>query len=498
MATNPDDTNPAGDAPGGDAATAATPGGKRPRRRRRGGKPGAAGASPQEAGRSPEPGQPQAAGVAREPRGERPPKGPKGPKGPRGPKDGAAPREAGAPQRAKGPRPRPAAGGAPVRRGPDRPHAARRPLPLDEHGDVNGNVVFERAPADAERQPRGRPGGRPGGGQGAGPGARQGRAGGEGRFPAGGRPARPQGGAPGPRVARFGGGGGDIGNEAAPAAAAPGRAPPGKGGGQGGRRARGAPAELDSEPVRLHKILAQMGVGSRRELEDWILAGRISVNGKPAEVGQLVKASDRIKVNGRLINVNFSERMPRVLIYNKPEGEIVSRDDPEGRPSVFDALPRINGGRWIAVGRLDFNTSGLLVFTTSGELANRLMHPRYEIVREYAVRILGDLDEEAKHELIDGVMLEDGMARFHILEEAGGEGANRWYRVVLHEGRNREVRRMFELVGATVSRLMRVRYGPLLLPPTLRRGKVGELDERQVKELLEAVGMAAPRPRFVR
>lgn len=262
--------------------------------------------------------------------------------------------------------------------------------------------------------------------------------------------------------------------------------------------ARHGESVLDNEPVRLHKILAQVGVGSRRELEEWILAGRISVNGKPAEVGQLVGPQDRIKVNGRLVNVNFSQRMPRVLIYNKPEGEIVSRDDPEGRPSVFDALPRINGGRWIAVGRLDFNTSGLLVFTTSGELANRLMHPRYEIIREYAVRILGDLDEEAKHELLDGVMLEDGLARFHLLEEAGGEGANRWYRVILHEGRNREVRRMFETVGATVSRLMRVRYGPLNLPPNLRRGKVAELDERNVRALLDAVGMSAPKPKFVR
>ncbi|HEY5761750.1 MAG TPA: pseudouridine synthase [Rhodocyclaceae bacterium] len=280
------------------------------------------------------------------------------------------------------------------------------------------------------------------------------------------------------------------------------RAPPREGAQPRSRGKRGearhGESVMDSEPVRLHKILAQVGVGSRRELEDWILAGRISVNGKPAEVGQLVGPSDRIKVNGRLINVNFSQRMPRVLVYNKPEGEIVSRDDPEGRPSVFDALPRINGGRWIAVGRLDFNTSGLLVFTTSGELANRLMHPRYEIIREYAVRILGDLDEEAKHELLDGVMLEDGMARFHLLEEAGGEGANRWYRVILHEGRNREVRRMFEAVGATISRLMRVRYGPLNLPPNLRRGKVTELDERNIRALLDAVGMAAPKPKFVR
>jgi 23S rRNA pseudouridine2605 synthase len=372
------------------------------------------------------------------------------------------------------------------------PPGGRR-LPRDENGDVNGNVAFGPDPAVAPSF-----------------GERVGRAGAKpprGPRPQGGRPSRPgrEGGAPhGNRPFRQGGGGvpdavPQAGDEMPP----PGKRPGGRDGtaprGRGKRGdARHGESVLDNEPVRLHKILAQVGVGSRRELEDWILAGRISVNGKPAEVGQLVGPQDRIKVNGRLVNVNFSQRMPRVLIYNKPEGEIVSRDDPEGRPSVFEALPRINGGRWIAVGRLDFNTSGLLVFTTSGELANRLMHPRYEIIREYAVRVLGDLDEEAKHELLDGVLLEDGLARFHLLEEAGGEGANRWYRVILHEGRNREVRRMFETVGATVSRLMRVRYGPLNLPPNLRRGKVAELDERNVRALLDAVGMAAPKPKFVR
>jgi 23S rRNA pseudouridine2605 synthase len=350
-----------------------------------------------------------------------------------------------------------------------------RSLPRDEHGDINGNAAHYEPAVEARpaRPPRG------GSTFGRRPIAAEGAAGAAGAAAPGIGGRRPH---------RQGG-------EAA-------GVPPAREGGRSGRGARGVARHgesvRDAEPVRLHKILAQAGFGSRRELEDWILAGRISVNGKPAEVGQVVGPKDRIKLNGRLINVNFSERLPRVLIYNKPEGEIVSRDDPEGRPSVFEALPRINGGRWIAVGRLDFNSSGLLVFTTSGELANRLMHPRYEIIREYAVRVLGDLDEEAKHELVDGVMLEDGPARFHLLEEAGGEGANRWYRVILHEGRNREVRRMFELVGATVSRLMRVRYGPLSLPPNLRRGKVAELDERNVVALLEAVGMSPPRPRFVR
>jgi 23S rRNA pseudouridine2605 synthase len=240
----------------------------------------------------------------------------------------------------------------------------------------------------------------------------------------------------------------------------------------------------------LHKVLAQSGIGSRRDMEDMIVSGRVSVNGLPAHVGQLVGPADRIKVNGKLVTVKFSGRLPRVVLYHKPEGEIVSRDDPEGRETVFDALPRMNGGRWIAVGRLDFNTSGLLLFTSSGELANRLMHPRYEMVREYAVRVLGDLTEEKLEKLREGIELDDGPAHFDSIEDGGGQGANHWYRVSLSEGRNREVRRMFEAVGTTVSRLIRVRYGPFLLPPYLKRGKTRELEDTEVESLMRAVGLA--------
>lgn len=245
---------------------------------------------------------------------------------------------------------------------------------------------------------------------------------------------------------------------------------------------RNAPTTL-SEPERLQKVLAQAGVASRREIEEWVIAGRISVNGLPASLGQKIGPGDRVKVNGKLVPLRFSQRSPRVLIYHKPEGEIVSRDDPEGRPTVFERLPVLRKGRWLAVGRLDFNTSGLLLFTNDGDLANRLMHPRYELEREYAVRLLGELTEEQAKSLTEGVQLADGPAKFNLLRDEGGEGANHWYRVTISEGRNREVRRMFEAVGLTVSRLMRVRYGAVELPARLKRGMWMELPEAEACQL---------------
>ncbi len=237
----------------------------------------------------------------------------------------------------------------------------------------------------------------------------------------------------------------------------------------------------------MQKALADAGLGARREIEEWIAAGRVHVNGETAHLGQRVAVTDKIKVGGRLVNLHFAARVPRVLIYHKPEGEIVSRDDPQGRPSVFNALPRMRGGRWIAIGRLDFNSCGLLLFTSDGALANRLMHPRYGIDREYAVRVLGAIDEASLAKLTDGIELEDGMAKFIRLQPAGGEGANHWYHVTLEEGRNREVRRMFAAVGVTVSRLMRVRYGPIILPASLKRGQCYELEPGEVQALLKVL-----------
>ena len=255
--------------------------------------------------------------------------------------------------------------------------------------------------------------------------------------------------------------------------------------GQSRHIARHGSRSLEAKPERLQKVLAQAGVGSRREIEEWIAAGRVTSMELPPHLGQSRRATDKVKVGGRLVNLRFATTAtPRVLMYHKPEGEIVSRDDPDGRPSVFTALPRMRGGRWIAVGRLDFNTSGLLLFTTSGELANKLMHPSSELVREYAVRVLGELTLEAQQQLTDGIELEDGPASFARFAGGGGEGANHWYRVTLFEGRNREVRRMFEAVGCTVSRLIRVRYGPFVLAAATQAGPRAELDEERSKALL--------------
>lgn len=258
---------------------------------------------------------------------------------------------------------------------------------------------------------------------------------------------------------------------------------PAKPAGGRGRVRVGTPVFAD--PPKLQKALADAGFGSRREIDEWIAAGRVNVNGEPAHVGQRVGPEDKVRFNGKLVQLKFSSRLPRVLMYHKPEGEIVSRDDPDGRPSVFGKLPRLRSGRWIAVGRLDFNSCGLLLFTNDGGLANRMMHPRYEIEREYAVRVLGVATPEMLEQLRKGVQLEDGPAHFSRLLDVGGEGANHWYRVALSEGRNREVRRMFEAVGLTVSRLMRVRYGPVDLPPRLKRGQCLDLTPEQVQLLVK-------------
>jgi 23S rRNA pseudouridine2605 synthase len=249
--------------------------------------------------------------------------------------------------------------------------------------------------------------------------------------------------------------------------------------------------EIFSEPQRLHKVLASCGFGSRRAMEEMIVAGRITVNRLPAEVGQKVGPGDEVRINGDLVKVRFTEPRPRVLMYHKPAGEIVTRDDPEGRPTVFAKLPNIGNGKWINVGRLDYNTEGLLLFTNSGELANRLMHPRYEVEREYAVRIMGRMTDEQMQALTTGVTLEDGVAKCEKVEDGGGEeeGANHWYHVVLKEGRNREVRRLFEALNLPVSRLIRTRYGTLAMPSLLKRGDLLELEAPEVEGVVAAAGL---------
>jgi len=247
-------------------------------------------------------------------------------------------------------------------------------------------------------------------------------------------------------------------------------------------------------PERLHKLLAAAGLGSRREIEDWIRAGRITVNGVTATVGQSVELRDRVVIDKRPFRFKLESktgkpRAPRVLLYNKPEGEIVSREDPQGRPTVFAQLPRLRGAKWIAVGRLDVNTGGLLLFTTSGDLANRLMHPRYEVEREYAVRVMGVLSKAQAQQLLQGIEMEDGLGKFEHIEDRGGEGSNHWYHVVLKEGRNREVRRIFQAVNLMVSRLIRVRYGAITLPPRIKRGQMLELEPAQVQALLKIVNI---------
>lgn len=261
--------------------------------------------------------------------------------------------------------------------------------------------------------------------------------------------------------------------------------------------AKRTPSRDESSPTpvrsqKLQKVLAQAGLGSRRAMEELIVAGKVKVNGAAATLGLRVTSEDEIQVGRRQIKFKVTTRLPRVIVYHKPEGEIVSRDDPQGRRSVFEKLPAIRSAKWLAIGRLDFNTCGLLMFTTSGELANRLMHPRFQVEREYAVRIFGELSEDQLRALKQGVKLSDGPARFDVVEPQGGEGRNHWYRVVVTEGRNRVVRRMFETIGLRVSRLMRVRFGIVSLPASLKRGTWAELKESEIRKLLEWVGGTPP------
>ncbi len=244
---------------------------------------------------------------------------------------------------------------------------------------------------------------------------------------------------------------------------------------------------------RLQKVLARAGHGSRRQIEAWIRDGKITVNGKLAELGISVSATDIIKIDGRSVSTATGpDNIPRTLIYHKPSGELTTRKDEAGRPTVFDHLPRIAHGRWISVGRLDFNTSGLLLVTTDGELAHRLMHPSWEVEREYAVRVLGEVDDEVLQRLQEGVMLDDGLAAFTSILDAGGAGANHWYHVILREGKNREVRRLWESQGLQVSRLIRIRYGPVSLPRSVRAGRFKDLEPEELRALYTLVKLDAP------
>ena len=254
----------------------------------------------------------------------------------------------------------------------------------------------------------------------------------------------------------------------------------------------------DPDAPKLHKVLAQSGIGSRRDMEQAIQDNRVKVNGEVAHTGMRISFGDRVTLDDKPVKVRIAPPPARVIAYHKPVGEVVTLDDPQQRPTVFRKLPRLAQGKWQSVGRLDINTEGLLLFTTSGDLANRLMHPRFGVEREYAVRVLGTLEKEAKEKLLNGVSIEGQVASFKSIEDGGGEGVNRWYRVVITEGRNREVRKLFETVGLAVSRLIRVRYGCVVLPRGLKRGVWADLSENDVKALRTMTGSGQPQPRHDR
>lgn len=249
-------------------------------------------------------------------------------------------------------------------------------------------------------------------------------------------------------------------------------------------------AKNETKTEKLQKVLARTGMGSRREMERLIESGEIAINGQTAKLGDRVSIHDRVTNHGRLVKLVAEDEVPRrVIMYNKPEGELCTRNDPQGRRTVFDRLPKLKGERWISIGRLDINTSGLLLFTTDGELANRLMHPSHKIEREYAVRVMGNVAKENVEAMVEGVMLEDGMANFTDVQEFGGEGINTWFHVVIMEGRNREVRRLWESQDLTVSRLKRVRYGSIFLDKRARAGEWIELTQQEIDQLSEMAGL---------
>lgn len=239
---------------------------------------------------------------------------------------------------------------------------------------------------------------------------------------------------------------------------------------------------------KLQKVLARAGFGSRREMERWIQERRITVDAKVATLGDRVDGQAKITVDGKPLTVTPADET-RCILYHKPVGEVCSRKDPQGRRTVFDRLPNLKSGRWISIGRLDFNTSGLLLFTTDGDLANSLMHPSSNIEREYMVRVMGDVEPEMLERMVEGVMLDDGIAKFTDVQDGGGDGINRWYYVVLMEGRNREVRRLWESQGLTVSRLKRVRYGEVFIPSRVKQGQWAEMERKEIKGLYRMAGL---------